>query len=86
LFYLEGDRLMSVSIATRPTFQAEVPQALFTASDAGVSFQTLGPYYAPPYDVHPDGDRFVMIQSAGDNETSATITVVQNWVKEFEGR
>ena len=37
---------------------------------------------SPHYDVTPDGKRFVMIQFMG--EGSSTMTVVQNWYKEFE--
>jgi hypothetical protein len=37
---------------------------------------------SPHYDVTPDGKMFVMIQFMG--EGSSTMTVVQNWYKEFE--
>ncbi|MBT5875562.1 MAG: hypothetical protein HOH43_19220, partial [Candidatus Latescibacteria bacterium] len=83
LFYVEGDRLMSVSIAPGPQFEAEVPRPLFTQMESGVSLRARGPYWAPPYDVHSDGQRFVMIQSMSGTQA---ITVVENWHAEFQDR
>jgi hypothetical protein len=60
-----------------------VTRPLFTDIEAGVSFQTGVLYWAPPYDGHPDGQRFVMIQPLGGN-VATKITVVQNWLRQFE--
>ena len=86
LFYLEGRRLMMASVRTDPTFQADSPHSLFTAEEAEVSFETGGPFNAPPYDVHPDGERFLVVQIVVDEESPPAITVVENWFREFEGR
>ena len=36
------------------------------------------------YDVTPDGRRLVVVQQVGDEERQPGITVVQNWLSEFE--
>ena len=39
------------------------------------------------YDAARDGQRFAITQNMEeDEETTPTITVVQNWIKEFEGK
>ena len=35
------------------------------------------------YDVTADGQRFVAVQNA-ENRSDAMITIVQNWIKEFD--
>jgi hypothetical protein len=37
------------------------------------------------YDVSSDGQRFVVVQNLDAGETPK-ITVVQNWIKKFEGQ
>ena len=38
------------------------------------------------YDVHPDGDRFLMIREEGTVSSRPTITVVLNWFEELKQR
>jgi serine/threonine-protein kinase len=76
LYYRNESQLMSVSIDTRKTFEPKAPVLLFEGvynlrSDTGVS-----------YDIHPKGDRFVMVRLTDENATS-TITVVKNWFAEL---
>ena len=84
LFYqsLDGRQLFSVPIVTEPTFTAGAPEVLFE-----------GDYLAPvglgnrPYDLTPDGDRFVMIKTGvatSDTGESPQIVLVQNWVEELK--
>ena len=53
LFFQSKSSLMAVSIQTEPVFKSGYPRKLFE-----------GPYrsheYFPAYDIHPDGDRFLM--------------------------
>ena len=74
LFYREGQKLMSISIRTTPTFSIGPPTALFEGpyvfGDAG------GPYY----DVAPDGQTFIMVLSEIEPE-QLEIRVVPDWVQ-----
>jgi len=84
IFYVdvEGNALMAVKVDTR-SGRTELPRTLFTGE------QVRARLYNPPtdwqtlYDVAPDGERFVVVQPVGEG-TTATITVVQNWVREFK--
>ena len=77
LFYVEGDTLVAVAVGTTPGFSAGEAERLFSE----FSLQR-GSY--PNYDVSPDGQRFVTVESV-ENATPA-IHVVQNWFEEFRGR
>jgi eukaryotic-like serine/threonine-protein kinase len=81
LFYVATDgRLVSVSVETEPSFIA------------GKISQVVKPGFWPgtgtsgrPYDVSPDGKRFLMIKPFDDAASSATrIVVVQNWFEELK--
>ena len=83
LFYQSpgGRQLFAVPIVTEPAFTAGVSEVLFE-----------GAYLAPviasrrPYDLTPDGDRFVMIKSpasTSDADEHTQITWVQNWTEEL---
>jgi serine/threonine-protein kinase len=77
LFYRSGDKMMSVEIATQPSFAASKPRMLFE-----------GPYVPtaatiPNYDVSPDGQRFLMLKPI---EQATQINVVLNWFEELKRR
>jgi len=77
LFYRNNDTFMSVTISTSPSFQAAMPQKLFSGvynlrSNSGVS-----------YDVDPKGGRFVMIRRAEESVTPPQVQVVVNWFDEL---
>ena len=80
LFYvsLYGRRMFAVPIVTQPAFRAGVPEVLFE-----------GAYLAPagtnrPYDLTPNGDRFVMIKTGSTSDGDAPqIVLVQNWFEEL---
>jgi len=79
LFYHEGTTLMAVDVSTSGTFTSGRPQRLFETPNLGESFQIH------PYDVFPDGKRFLMI----DRDTSAaasTVRIVENWDAPFRDR
>ena len=76
LFFREGDRMMAVDVDTRAGFKAGKPHMLFEGRSAGFSFAD--------YDVAPDGQRFLMIQSP---QTSVRqLHVVFNWFEELQRR
>ena len=69
---------MAVSVTTGPTFSVGSARRLFDAQDA---FD--GPGHR--YDVSPDGQRFVMVETL-EERPPPLIRVVQNWFTEFRGR
>jgi serine/threonine-protein kinase len=83
LFYRSpDDKLMSVDIATEPSFSAGKPRMLFSCEPY---VEASGSDSAPAYDVSSDGQRFLMIKEpAGILSSAATqIVVVQNWLQEL---
>ena len=84
LFYVEGDRLMAVPIDTERGFTYGDPQPVFTAAEVGV--QSLGTWTSHFYDVTDDGQRFVVVQAVEEVTPQTTVTIVENWAREFEGR
>ena len=77
LFYVEGDRLMAVPIDTDRGFVTGIPQSLFTSEEVGA--RTLN----VRYDVTDDGQRFVVVQDVEQVRSQTTVTIVENWAKEF---
>jgi Tol biopolymer transport system component len=83
LFYRSGNKLMAVEITIQPNFELGNPRMLFE-----------GPYVpsAVPvsnYDVSPDGQRFLMLKPAEQDQAQSAptqITVVQNWFEELKRR
>ena len=75
LFYLEGDKMMSVPVTIGDSFQPGTPYVLFTHANP------TGP--PPVYFVSPDGKRFVMLQSTGQEE-AGQINVILNWFEELK--
>jgi serine/threonine-protein kinase len=81
LFYLASDGgLMSVAIESEPSFAAGRP------------VQVVKPGYWPgtgttgrPYDVSPDGRRFLMIKPVGEDVSSAArLIIAENWTEELK--
>jgi serine/threonine protein kinase/Tol biopolymer transport system component len=70
LFYREGDKMMVVSVETQPSLKLGVPELLFEKPYLFDSRNTQ-------YDIHPDGNRFLMIKS--EESTSNKINIVINW-------
>ncbi|MEE8161935.1 MAG: hypothetical protein V3T61_09890, partial [Acidobacteriota bacterium] len=78
LFFRNGRAMMVVGIKTEPTFTAGSPVVLFTGryrtTVTGVN-----------YDISPDGQRFLMIKAAEEEEgQQAQINVVLNWFEELK--
>jgi serine/threonine-protein kinase len=70
LFYRTGDWMMTVPIVTSPRFSAGRRDSLFTGSYVPNPTHTN-------YDVHPDGNRFVMVRSS---ESERRVVVALNWL------
>ena len=75
LFYLApGARLMAVDVQTEPSFAPGNAEEVFAG------------YYAPaggrPYDISPDGERFLMIKESAGVDSTEFITVI-NWHEEL---
>jgi Tol biopolymer transport system component len=87
LFYLSEDNsVMSVAVETKTAFSHGTPKLLFKSNYAGA-----GATSGIPWDIHPDGKRFLMMKSL--EATSSTgpaphpkITVVVNWFEELKQR
>jgi serine/threonine-protein kinase len=78
LFYLQGQRMMSVEITTQPLFKAGLPRFLYEGR-----FELGFPRGAiSGYDISLDGQRFLRLQPPP--EEPATIAVVINWFEELK--
>ena len=91
LVYVYGDSMLAVSVQTTPAFRADLPRMLFTGAQVRTPrslFSERGlEEFQPIFDVTPDGERFVVVRSVGQmEETPTTITVVQNWIREFQNQ
>ena len=85
LFYrnLTGDRMMVVAVMTEPTLRVSRPEVLFEGQ------YTQGPQGGLNYDVSADGQRFVMLSAAQEDDaeatpTNATLVLVENWFQELQ--
>jgi len=76
LFYRKGNMMMCVAIETKPAFKRGMPKSLFE-----------GQFMAHPnftyYDIHPDGDRFLMVKTEEELAIDQ-INVVLNWFEELK--
>ena len=80
LFYVEADTLMAVEVSTRPSFTTAATTRLFQHPDLRATAEYR-------YDVSPDGQRFVLVETVESEEAKTpSIHVVQNWFAEFRDR
>jgi eukaryotic-like serine/threonine-protein kinase len=92
LFYHSGDATMAVAVKTEPAFSLETPKILFRASYAFVSSsgQFLSTPLFYPWDISPDGKRFLMIKPPGVAPSAEgaprKINIVLNWFEELKQR
>lgn len=90
LFYFSEDdaSVMAVAVETDTVFRAGTPKKLFSRSPYSGGGATPG----TPWDIHPDGKRFLMMKlpgAQGDGDTAAvpgTINVFLNWLEELKQR
>jgi hypothetical protein len=86
LFYFSLENsVMAVAIETKPTFNLATPKILFRNTNLG--FTVTG---GTPWDVHPDGKRFLMIKlsqsPAATGAVPRKINIVLNWFEELKQR
>jgi Tol biopolymer transport system component len=87
LFYLsEDNQVMAVAVETEPTLGFQTPKVLFKNENLG-----FGAYTGTPWDIHPDGKRFLMIKQPGvapsaEEVVRPRITIVLNWFEELKQR
>jgi serine/threonine-protein kinase len=77
LFYRLDRLVLAVTTRATPEFSASVPETLFE----GDFHIEPGNMDNPDYDIHPDGERFLMIKN---EEPHRRIRVVLNWFDELE--
>ena len=84
---------MVVPVETKPTFNAGAPRELFKGTYH--SFSNILRLNNTPWDIHPDGDKFLMIkpyemteEGSSEEYTAAEefrkIVVVTNWFEELK--
>ena len=77
LYYVEGERLIALSVTTTPEFTVRTREILFSNPNLAVDLPEI-------YDVSPDGERFLV---AGPAEAPrSVIRVTQNWYEAFRER
>jgi serine/threonine-protein kinase len=85
LFYLSGDSAMAVAVRTEPSFSLGTPKTLFRGM-----YVRPGTTDGIPWDIHPDGKRFLMMKEPGPGASAGggprKINIVVNWLEELKQR
>ncbi len=68
---------MVVSLETQPSLKPGIPELLFEKT---YRFNRWG----RQYDIHPDGDSFLMIKEGDEESDPAQINIVLNWFEELK--
>ena len=71
--------LMKVDVSTEGTFSHGQPTVLLTWLYNGAGGNDIG------YDIHPDGDRFLVVQGSGAGGFG-NVYLVTNWFEELRQR
>ena len=83
LFYRNGRQMLAVGVEARPTLRTTASELLFEG-DFELDRTAGGIGGIAYYDVRPDGQRFVMIQTVTGPEDTSRIHVIQNWMSELQ--
>jgi dipeptidyl aminopeptidase/acylaminoacyl peptidase len=92
LFYRSGDAAMAVPVETEPTFRFAAPKILFSGAYASYAARVYGQIENNPWDISPDGKRFLMMKPVAAKGTESTaegprrINIVLNWLEELKQR
>jgi len=77
--------VMTLAVETKPAFSLGTPKILFKSTGVGPI-----PGEGTPWDIHPDGKRFLMIKdpraAASPGAGPRQINVVLNWIEELKAR
>jgi Tol biopolymer transport system component/predicted Ser/Thr protein kinase len=79
LFYYSGNKFMSVTITTQPTFAASSPRPLFEGRPSVPSALVTS-----LYDVASNGEQFIMASGTGPESESRQVHVVLDWTEELK--
>ena len=82
IVYVGDNAMMAVPVETEPTFLVGVPSELFRGDDLGTDLRADVGRNTLIYDVSDDGERFVVVQGAGQG--TSEIVLVENWFAELE--
>jgi serine/threonine-protein kinase len=89
LFYRNGDAAMAVAVKSDPAFDIENPTVLFQGMYYSADF-IPGTTELSPWDISPDGKRFLMMKNAGVGESTGggprRINIILNWFEELKQR
>jgi len=81
LFYLRSGIMMAVKLRiTGSTLEPAAPTALFELPSLGSGGALVSRH---PYDVTPDGQRFIFSAIDSEGPTDTPLTVVVNWAASF---
>ncbi len=85
LFFLSGESAMAIAVETKPVFNPGTPRTLFRRANLRAGVTT-----GMPWDIHPDGKRFLMMKEAGATLSAPAgprkINIVLNWTEELKQR
>jgi Tol biopolymer transport system component len=82
LFYLSEDNsVMAVAVEKGPTLSFGTPKMLFKNTNLGLTITS-----GSPWDIHPDGKRFLMMKPTGAAAPRPKIIIVTNWDEELKQR
>jgi Tol biopolymer transport system component len=79
LFFTYETTLYAVEVELEPTVRLGTPDPLFNAALLGISVFN-------GYDIAPDGQRFIFVQSEDQRIGRRSIAIVENWFSEFRDR
>ncbi len=79
LFYRESGNIMGVDVRTQPVFTASTPRVIVPAKAIGTPQSVM----IDPFDVSPDGERFLVHQQSEGSKTPQ-INVILNWSEELK--
>jgi serine/threonine-protein kinase len=93
IYYRSGAGFYAVDVSTEPTFTFGAPRLLFEEA-AYTAITSAG--WGRNWDIHPDGDRFLMVRSAvegtdvdpaqASGRRLTDVIIVTNWFTELRGR
>jgi len=85
-FCRSGDAVMAAQVKAEPSFSADTPRVLFHGTYVSANITVLGSTELNPWDIAPDGKRFLMMKEMSPGTPSAEaphrINIVLDW---FEG-
>ncbi|MXX02726.1 MAG: protein kinase [Gemmatimonadetes bacterium] len=77
LYFVEGNRLIAVPVVEGQGFRFGRPETLFEGVPVGADDLRF-----PGYEVYRGGESFIIAANA--EEARPSLTIVQNWIREFE--